>query len=54
MLECKSMNTPMETKLKLLVDTIDIMVAPGAIKPCVTLTRIEYSRKHEETLKHWT
>ena len=35
--------------------TVDIMVAAGGIKPqCVTLTRIEYSGKKEETLKHWT
>jgi hypothetical protein len=34
---------------------VDIMVAAGGIKPpCLTLTRIEYSGKQEETLKHWT
>ena len=30
---------------------VDIMVVTG---PCVTLTRIEYSWKKEETLKIWT
>ena len=34
---------------------VDIMVVAGGIKPPrVTLTRIEYSGKQEETLKHWT
>jgi hypothetical protein len=34
---------------------VDMMVAAGGIKPpCVTLTRLEYSEKQEETLKHWT
>jgi hypothetical protein len=34
---------------------VDIIVAAGGIKPPrVTLTRIEYSGKQEETLKHWT
>jgi hypothetical protein len=33
--------------------SVDIMVATGGIKPPrVTLTRIEYSGKQEETLKH--
>jgi hypothetical protein len=32
---------------------VDIMVVAGGIKPPrVTLTRIEYSGKQEETLKH--
>jgi hypothetical protein len=32
---------------------VDIMVAAGGIKPPrVTLTRIEYSEKQEEALKH--
>jgi hypothetical protein len=35
--------------------TVDIMVDAGGIKtPRVTLTKIEYSWKQEETLKHWT
>ena len=33
---------------------VDIMVAVGGVKPPrVTLKRIKYSGKQEETLKHW-
>jgi hypothetical protein len=36
-------------------EDVDIMVVAGGIKPpCVTLTRIEYYGKQEETLKLWT
>jgi hypothetical protein len=40
-------------RLSLDQPTVDIMVAAGGIKPPrVTLARLEYSGKQEETLKH--
>jgi hypothetical protein len=56
MLECKSMNTPMETKLKLLVDTlselVDAMLYRQIIGSLIYLTNTRPDSVHLVVAKH--